>query len=163
MVENLLRTHRPRAMAMARRSLPTVEDAEDAVQEVSLLVYRKFHLYDPSRPFENWYSRIVSNVIATQMRKIRRIGYCENVDDDDSRLVAPSETLGNLYCESLIAMLPDADGVILHKMYIEEKSVAEVARDLDWSKTMLYRRLRNIRQYLRLIAEHNDYPYNLNS
>jgi RNA polymerase sigma-70 factor, ECF subfamily len=57
----MLRTERS-VMATARRMLGNPADAEEAVQEVFLRVYKYLHRFDRSKPFEPWLYRMTINV-----------------------------------------------------------------------------------------------------
>lgn len=59
--DELVRLHIGRALRIARRLVPTHEDAEDVVQDAFLSAMRAINSFDLSRPFGPWISRIVVN------------------------------------------------------------------------------------------------------
>ena len=65
----LLATQRPRAMAAALRVLRNPDDAEDAVQEAFLKVWRSLPSFEGRASFSTWLHRIVTNASLDLMRK----------------------------------------------------------------------------------------------
>jgi RNA polymerase sigma-70 factor (ECF subfamily) len=59
--DQLVRAHIARALRIARRLVPTHEDAEDVVQDAFLSAMRAINSFDVSRPFGPWLTRIVVN------------------------------------------------------------------------------------------------------
>ena len=59
--DELVRAHIGRALRIARRLVPTHEDAEDVVQDAFLSAMRAIHSFDTTRPFGPWLTRIVVN------------------------------------------------------------------------------------------------------
>lgn len=69
----LVRRHQRRAYAVARAIVLNHEDAEDAVQDAFLHVFRALHRFLPDQAFGAWLHRIVSNAAldVTRRRKVR--------------------------------------------------------------------------------------------
>lgn len=59
--DELVRRHIGRALRIARRLVPTHEDAEDVVQDAFLSAMRAIGSFDVTRPFGPWFTRIVVN------------------------------------------------------------------------------------------------------
>ena len=59
--DELVRLHIGRALRIARRLVPTHEDAEDVVQDAFLSAMRAINSFDIARPFGPWLTRIVVN------------------------------------------------------------------------------------------------------
>ena len=59
--DELVRLHIGRALRIARRLVPTHEDAEDVVQDAFLSAMRAIGSFDVTRPFGPWFTRIVVN------------------------------------------------------------------------------------------------------
>ncbi len=59
--DQLVRFHMGRALRIARRLVPTHEDAEDVVQDAFLSAMRAIGSFDVTRPFGPWIARIVVN------------------------------------------------------------------------------------------------------
>lgn len=73
----LLRAISPYLRAIARRMLGP-EDAEDAVQDILLVVHQVRHTYQPGRPFKPWLATIASrrcvDVLRRRSRDATRLG-----------------------------------------------------------------------------------------
>lgn len=59
----------PWLRGIARRYLGNGEDAEDAVQDILLIVHRVRHTYDPGRPFKPWLGTLASRRCIDLLRK----------------------------------------------------------------------------------------------
>lgn len=69
----LVRRHQRRAYTVARAIVLNHEDAEDAVQDAFLHVFRALHRFLPDQAFGAWLHRIVANAALdlTRRRKVR--------------------------------------------------------------------------------------------
>jgi RNA polymerase sigma-70 factor (ECF subfamily) len=72
----LLATVRPRAMAAAMKVLRNADDAEDAVQEAFVKIWRSFRGFEGRSAFASWVHRIVVNASLDLLR--RSEVRCEN-------------------------------------------------------------------------------------
>ena len=70
--EELVRTHGPRMLAVARRFLRRPEDAQDAVQEAFLCAFRSLPAFDGEALLSTWLHRIVVNAALMRLRRARR-------------------------------------------------------------------------------------------
>src|SRR5688572_7948491 len=70
----VLRSER-RVLTLAWRLLSSMDDAQDAAQEVFLRVFKYLHRFDPRKPFEPWLVRMTVNVCRDigQQRQRRRM------------------------------------------------------------------------------------------
>lgn len=66
--EELMSQHYRKGYSYAYRLTGNQEDAEDLTQEAFLRIYRSLHHYDPTRPFERWMFRIISNLFVDTLR-----------------------------------------------------------------------------------------------
>jgi RNA polymerase sigma-70 factor (ECF subfamily) len=65
----LLEQIRPRALAIAMKVLRNRDDAEDAVQDAMLKVWRNLHRFEGRASFTTWIHRIVMNASLDILRK----------------------------------------------------------------------------------------------
>ena len=70
--ESLVRTQMPRMLAVARRMLPTDEDARDAVQDAFLNAYKSIGRFEGQARLSTWLHRIVVNAALMKLRTRRR-------------------------------------------------------------------------------------------
>ncbi len=68
-LDQLLADLRPRAMAAAMRVLRNSDDAEDAVQEAFMKIWRSFHRFEGRSSFSTWVHRIVMNASLDLLRR----------------------------------------------------------------------------------------------
>src|SRR5215471_17292585 len=81
--EQLMLRTQYRVLSTARRLLGDPADAEEAVQEVFLRVYKYLHRFDRSKPFEPWLYRMTVNVcndIASRRPRVHQIDSAERDD-----------------------------------------------------------------------------------
>lgn len=84
----LMRLHERQVFGTAWRLLGTVEDAQDAAQEVFLRLYRHLHRVDPRRPLGAWLHRVTVNVCHDSGRRKSRERR-RSVALDDAEAAAP--------------------------------------------------------------------------
>jgi len=111
--------------------LGTVEEAEDAVQEVFIKAFRKIDCYKEGTSFSSWLYKIAYNHCVDYLRKrkfLRFVPFCENTADDCDNPVYSVETdeLGQMLQRAL-SMLPHEDRTVLMLRVLEEKSYEEIA------------------------------------
>jgi RNA polymerase sigma-70 factor (ECF subfamily) len=86
----------PYVRAIARRYLGSVEDAEDAVQDVLLIVHGIRHTYEAGRPFKPWLGTIASRRCIDLLRKrAHRLKYEFESPEFKSMDGAPAEPRGD--------------------------------------------------------------------
>jgi RNA polymerase sigma-70 factor, ECF subfamily len=129
----LLTGLRPRAMAAAMRVLRNSDDAEDAVQEAFVKIWRSFRRFEGRSSFATWVHRIVMNA---SLDLLRRNGVrCENhahADDqaETAREIEPSSERTpesdvadheiQLLVRHAIAQLP-----VLHRQAVELRELED--------------------------------------
>src|SRR5262245_19504811 len=84
----MLRTERSVLMT-ARRMLGNAADAEEAVQEVFLRVYKYLHRFDRTKAFEPWLYRLTLNVCNASASRRPRAG--EVISHEDHEIPAATE------------------------------------------------------------------------
>src|SRR5205085_2589518 len=135
----MLRTERS-VMVTARRMLGNPADAEEAAQEVFLRVYKYFHRFDRTKPFEPWLYRLTINVcndIAS-----RRPRASEEIPCDEHEPVADSrDPLDALHVDeqrrlvqSALSSLPEKQRAAVVLRDLQGLSTAEVADSLNVSE-----------------------------
>jgi RNA polymerase sigma-70 factor (ECF subfamily) len=81
--EAIVRRHGRRAFRVARKMLPTDEDAEDLAQEAFVRVFRNLERFDFNHDFTTWLYRIVTNLTIDHLRKRRPTMSTSGVLDED--------------------------------------------------------------------------------
>ncbi|HEY8535744.1 MAG TPA: sigma-70 family RNA polymerase sigma factor [Vicinamibacterales bacterium] len=168
--ETLVRTQTPRMLAVARRMLPTDEDARDAVQDAFLNAYRSIDGFEGQSRLSTWLHRIVVNAALMKLRTRRRrpeepleVREPEFLPDghhatrygswaDDVEELAGREHTRQLVRDAILS-LPEnyRDVVILRD--IQELSTEEAARMLGITPNAVKIRLHRARQTLRDVLD----------
>jgi RNA polymerase sigma-70 factor (ECF subfamily) len=88
-LEELLTAMRPRAMATALKILRNSDDAEDAVQDAFLKIWRCLARFEGRSSFSTWIHRIVMNTSLDLLR--RSASRSELVDRSDNQTIDPTD------------------------------------------------------------------------
>jgi len=161
--EELVRHYQPYAYSLAVRLLCNEAEAEDAVQETFVRVWRNIGRYDPSIQFSTWLYRIVTNLCLDQLRARRRRNWIsfpkENEDGqaiemradvDLDELVSTENLVSIIY--SLSGGLPETQRLIFVLRDLQDLSIQEVCNVTGLSegsvKTNLHYARRKIREHL---------------
>jgi len=168
--EELVRSYGGRMLAVARRFLPTEEDARDAVQDAFLSAFRSIHHFEGNAQLSTWLHRIVVNASLMKLRMRRRKpeqsieellpGYLE--DGHFERPASPWRTedldpveqreLREIVLRS-IHSLPEGHRNVLLLRDIEGLDTEEAAQLLQISPGAVKTRLHRARQALRELLE----------
>jgi RNA polymerase sigma-70 factor, ECF subfamily len=158
--EELYRRHAPRVLGLARRMVGSAEDAEDAVQDVFLAVFRKLESYRGESSLSTWLYRLAMNVCLDRLRSRghRERKVTDEFDADDASHVAAPTPGGRLSpgaaidLERAIAALPEAAraAFLLHDVegfdHREVGSILGIAEGT--SKSQVHKARLRIRTYL---------------
>ena len=71
MYDRLYREFHPRVLAICRQMLGSLEQAEDAANDVFARLPSAMRSYDPNQPFARWISRVATNYCVDLLRKRR--------------------------------------------------------------------------------------------
>jgi RNA polymerase sigma factor (sigma-70 family) len=152
---NLVNRHKAKAMTLAFRILKNREDAEEALQDSFIRVYRALPSFEWKSSFSTWFYRIVYNTCATAVGKKNGIHPLSmNVEDEDGLRIEiesdelqpdvriESEEFSKIVSEE-IEKLPVVYGSTFTLFAIQEMSYEEIvqvtALPLGTVKTRLFR------------------------
>jgi len=142
--ETLLRPQLEAAYRVAYRMTGDGAEAEDLVQEASLLAWRGFESFERGTNFRGWFLRILTNAFVSRYRKSRREGQVVAIDDvpelylwrkfaatgADAALADPAGAfLAQLDGERIngaIAALPEEYRVVAALYFMKELSYQEI-------------------------------------
>jgi RNA polymerase sigma-70 factor (ECF subfamily) len=101
-LDRLLASARPRLYALALRILGDTDEAEDAVQEASVKVWRNLGRFQGRASFSTWLHRIAVNAALDRIRRRSQVPRANDpaLDDDRSELGAAPETPERLYARA---------------------------------------------------------------
>ena len=129
------------------------EDARDVLQETSVALYRKFHEYDPSKPFLAWAYRFAYLEVLKQRERNQRGGRLLSRDLIE-RLAREREQHEPVLQARLQALehclqeLPPADQELIRHRYQKKVGTEELMRLCKTSRRTLFRKLDRIRRLL---------------
>lgn len=160
--EELVRQYQPYAYSLAARMLGNEQEAEDAVQEAFIRVWRSIDRYDPAVRFTTWLYRIVTNLCLDHLRSRRRRNWVTISDDSDERnsdLQAGSDPSDQTSGEDLLSIirklsyvLPETQRTVFVLRDLQDLSIQEVCSITGLSqgsvKTNLHYARRKLREQL---------------
>ena len=131
---------------LALHQLGSYADADDAVQEVFLRLWRQKAPFESEEHLRRWLLRVTVNWCRDQLRSPWR---CRRVDWDSLENQPAFETpeQGELY--EAVMSLPEKYRTVLDLFYYEELSVREIGEVLGLSQSAVTTRLSRARKLLR--------------
>ena len=132
--------------------------AEDILQEVFIIIYRKIRWLENPKLFRAWAYRIASREAFKHLKREKR--WTEQIRDEKVLETIPVESAEEFYAPELIAEIPrlikevsPASRAVLILHYLDEMSLSEVAEILDVSvgtvKSRLAYGLESLRQKIK--------------
>ena len=137
----LLEHKKTSILLQAAKILNNIHDAEDAAQEVMISIYNNISKLRDPKLFDAWMGRIVINTCNSILgKKIKREGEL-NVEDfyftvpEDDPLFLPTESMESseevAILKRYLRRLPEKRRAALEMYYLQEKSYAEIANELN--------------------------------
>jgi len=168
--EELVRAYGGRLLAVARRFLPSEDDARDALQDAFLNAFRSIDRFEGNAKLSTWLHRIVVNACLMKLRTRRRKPETSIEEllpnwQEDGHAERPAsawradalESLQRTELRSLvmekIQLLPDGYRNVLMLRDIEDLDTEETARAMEISPGAVKTRLHRARQALRELLE----------
>ncbi len=154
-------THRPKVYANCVRLLKKTQDAEDATQDVFVMVYERLGQFRGEASFSTWLFRVTVATVFMGMRKWRRErtrtdGLDEDAPEQAPRFVAHDRalesTLDRLTLQHALDSLPEGQRAVLELKYIdglEHREIAALRRhSVGNSKSQLFKACLKVRYEL---------------
>lgn len=139
-------------------------EADDLAQEAFIVAYRKILSFDPDRAFGPWVRSIALNLLRNHLRKHRAtpIGGAAELEiliDKHTEEEFPSDTDTDALAalKQCMAKLDTPLSRLLHRRYVDEEPVAELARTLGVPHSTITMRLHRLRQQLRICMERSQH------
>lgn len=173
--ESLLRSVLDSAFGVASHLTRSRDDADDLIQEASLLAFRAFKQYRPGTNFRAWYMRILTNCFYAGYRRRKRRPETTSLEDAEplylygrSRAIgiqtepedpaaAVIARMGEEQVTEAIHALPEEFRIVCILYFIEDASYQEIAEMVDCPvgtvRSRLHRGRRMLQKALWHVAE----------
>jgi len=158
----LVRHVYPLVAKIARADRPQRTAEEDLCQMIFIKMFQNLGQFSGKVPVEHWVSRIAINtcrnaIAAERVRpELRRADLSEEQEAVVDSLAATDEEIGpdqqlasRDLVERLLATLKPAERFLVDVMYLQGKSVQEIATMTGWSKALIKVRAFRVRQKLK--------------
>ena len=150
--------HERRILTLAWRLLGSLEDAEDAAQEVFLRAFKYLHRCDAGKPIEGWLVRIAVNVCRDLGRSRQRR---RSVAEEAEAPMAAADPYSGFALEQqkrmlyrALAELPDKERTAVVLRDLEGLSTAEVAETLGSTQATVRSQICSARVKIRKAIGH---------
>lgn len=109
------------------------------MQDAFVEAYMSLASYKGKAPFEHWLLRIATRTGYRHWKSQRRQRERETLIADAAVIVSddPGPDEAAAFVHELLAKLPPRDRLVLTLLYVEGLSIAEVAAQTGWTKTMV--------------------------
>jgi len=152
----------PHVAKLVQANLPARESAEDLIQQVCVKVTTHLHQFSGKVPLLHWVSRIAVNTCLNQIRHEKRrpevrladlsedeAAVVENLATSAAELSASDQVASRELVNKLLDTLKPKDRLLLRLMYLEGRSLEEIAELTGWSKALIKVRAFRARAQLR--------------
>jgi len=143
--EVLVRRHNQRLFRAARAVLRSDIDAEDAVQQAWLDIYRNLKAFRGDSAFTTWATRITVNTAILHARKRPTLTEASNVESGAGPDVALERAEIGLVLEGCLAQLPQGNREVMVLRDVLELDTAETAACLGLTEEAVRVRLHRAR------------------
>jgi RNA polymerase sigma-70 factor, ECF subfamily len=162
--EQLFDRHKRLVGGVVARYFRRQEEIEELVQVAFAKAFSELQRFrgDHDRSFASWLIRITANSCFDTLRKKRpETLHCDLSEGEadaihrlsaDTTLAAERDTLDRDLVDKLLSRLAPDDRALLHMLYSQEMSIAEVAETLGWSRPNVKIRAWRARNALRKIV-----------
>lgn len=155
-VQLLVKSQR-RIFAFIHAMVPNTSDAEEVLQETSLVLWRKWDSYNRSRDFVNWALGIARIEVLRHLSERRRagaIGFHDDLAEEIARLLVeraskPEEEHARMEAlKKCLKTLRESDRKLIELRYHGNMTARRVAKSLERPESTVYQALARIRRHL---------------
>lgn len=154
----LLEKYQTYAFSIAIGIVRNEENAEEAVQDAFIRVFKNIAKFKKKGKFSTWLYRIVYNTSLTSLRGKQKIDVHSLNEPENYELDIPDSCANGLedlnrsdkikFVNKAIANLPESENLVITLYYTNECSIIEIAQITGWNistiKTRLYRARQNL-------------------
>lgn len=138
--------------------VPSLQDVDEIMQEVSIVLWKKFHQYEPGTEFIRWAYAVARYEVLLYRRKKARDRLCfseelldllaDEYPEDNDVLEAERSALN--IC---LKKMAQGERELLLMVYSKDLKINEIADASGWTATSLYKRLNRMRERLLTCVE----------
>ena len=154
-------------MGICMRYAPTVQEAEDLLQEGFIKIFKKIHTFEGRGHLAGWIKRVIINTCLTYYRDNKNLNMYVEHNDEMHRAEDSFDVFAAMSAEDLlrkIQQLPNGFRVVFNMYAIEGFSHKEIADQLEISIGTSKSQLSRARVYLqRIIKEEEEKEFNVKS
>lgn len=134
--------------------VPSLQDAQEIVQQTAIVLWEKFDDYDRARPFAPWACRFALNAARQWMDRRQRWARLLEGDLADELMRRREQLRPELdeklsHLEHCLRKLPEGERNLIESYYFQETSVDSLAEQSRRKVDAVYKALQRIRQQLR--------------
>lgn len=141
----------PKMLAVCLRYMKNVEQAEDALQDGFIKVFRNLKSYKNTGALEGWIRRIVVNSCLDELKKSKKLLLNVQVEEVEYKLEAEDFTAEKMMADDLMKLvqnMPEGYRVIFNMYAIEGYAHQEIANQLGISESTSKTQYLRARAYL---------------
>lgn len=128
-------------------------DAEDALQDTFLKLWKRTEKFENDEHTDKFLTRVCINVCRNMLRSPFR-KRCTDIEDAQSLYTFDSTEDYDLFCA--VMSLPVKERTVVHLFYYEDKSVREIAGDLHVTESAVKTALHRARTHLKIRLKEED-------
>ena len=153
-------THQSRVYGFIATMLPNRSEAEEVFQQTSLILWKKWHEYDPQRNFLSWACGVARLEVFNHLRRMQRDSVhlsegmmarlADQYVEDQQQILDRNEAL-----QQCLQRLEPRQRRLIERYYGSSEKVPQIASELGRSANAVYKTLRRIRLALfRCVSSH---------
>lgn len=148
----LYKRYEPLIKGLIHKTILNYDEQQDLIQEAGIKIFQNLaSSYNEQGKFKQWVTRITTNIINDHLRRKtsapRTVSYDFNalpaLYSDDPKKILRMEKIYEIQNKVIQELPPDCQ-TLLKKVYIENKSYSEIAKELDISKSGSHKRMKSI-------------------
>lgn len=152
-------------MGVCVRYAPTVQDAEDLLQDSFIKVFKKIHTFQGKGSIGGWVKRIVVNTCLQFFRDNKNLNMYVELKENESTEEVSFDVLNQMHVADLkrkIQSLPDGFRIVFNMYAIEGFSHKEIAQELNISVGTSKSQLSRARTYLQKLINQEELEEQVN-
>ncbi|MDE6604639.1 MAG: sigma-70 family RNA polymerase sigma factor [Clostridia bacterium] len=154
--EELFNITNKKILFYARQYLVDKQKAEDVVNEVYIKFCENIEIIDTEKNVMNWLIKVTKNMAINYNRK-DKLWNCSDIDDYKERNIrVESNFEDSIIIKDCIMGLNEEEQKLFYLYYIEDRTMREIAKIIDKSKSMVFKNIKKLNAKLKNYLEEVD-------